>query len=107
MNGPWITPEWMTEEKAAAAGLDQERNEILYVVTVGDLIDRYNELHESGPVMNGDGATWEGLTPERKLELIDKGAEYLTAFSNMEVGYTWAEYLGDAIAAVEGAEVTP
>lgn len=86
-------------EQAAAVGVDLEAAEILYVITVSDLVDRFNQRHD--PDEGGDGATWEGLDPERKLELTRQGGKYLENFNSMST-YYWADALDDAIAAVEG-----
>ena len=94
-----------------------EATEILYVITVNDLIDRYDHRHD--PDQGGDGATWEGLGPEVKEELKRQAGTYLENFNSMSnqvrvrtvrrrwgtpPGWTyyWADALDDAIAAVEG-----
>ncbi len=76
-----------------------EATEILYVITVNDLIDRYDHRHD--PDEGGDGATWEGLGPEVKEELKRQAGKYLENFNSMST-YYWADALDDAIAAVEG-----
>ncbi len=76
-----------------------EATEILYVITVNDLIDRFDHRHD--PDEGGDGATWEGLGPEVKEELKRQAGKYLENFNSMST-YYWADALDDAIAAVEG-----
>lgn len=89
MRGPWVTD-----------NPEGDANEILYVVTVSDLIGRYNERHDPGE--GGDGATWEGLDDDVKGQLIDRCAEALRQSFNSLDGYYWGDALDDAIAAVEG-----
>ena len=76
-----------------------EATEILYVITVNELIDRYDHRHD--PDEGGDGATWEGLGPEVKEELKRQAGKYLENFNSMST-YYWADALDDAIAVVEG-----
>ncbi len=97
MNGPWIIRD---PEQAAAAGVDLEAAEVLYVITVSDLADRYNQRHD--PDDGGDGATWDALDPELKLKLIEYGGEYLETLNTYGACAHWADALDDAIAAVEG-----
>ena len=93
----WVIRE--QEQAAAALGDDLEGAEILYVITVSDLIDRYDQRHD--PDDGGDGSTWEGLDATTQEELRRQAGKALENFNSMST-YYWADALDDAIVAVEG-----
>ena len=82
-------------------GDDLEGAEILYVITVSDLIDRYDQRHDPGD--GGDGSTWEGLDAAVQEELRRQAGKELEVFNSLS-SYYWADAVDAGIAAVEGGQ---
>ncbi len=93
----WVIRE--QEQAAAALGEDLDGAEILYVITVSDLIDRYDQRHD--PADGGDGSTWEGLDATAQEELKRQAGKELEVFNSMSA-YYWADAVDAGIAVVEG-----
>jgi hypothetical protein len=76
-----------SEEKAKAAGVTDE-DEVLYAITVGDLVIAYEQ-------QKGEG-TWSQLSEEGKVSLTRRARWYMEGFCG-EGSYNFADALRQAV----------
>ena len=76
-----------SEERAKAAGAT-EVDEVLYVISVGDLVIAYESV-------KGEGA-WAQLSHEERVSLVNRARWYMESFCG-EGSYNFADALKQAV----------